>query len=77
MRKSLQRLTRLKLKTVNLISFEKHLNNICGKTKTKLCVLSQLASFIEYQRKKGPINACSEAQLFEKTPLQYTWYNKG
>ena len=32
------------------LSFEKHLNNICGKTKVKLCVL---ASFIVYQPEKN------------------------
>ena len=44
----------------------KHLYNIRDTTKAELCVLSQLASFAEYQSQNAPVNACSKAHLFEK-----------
>lgn len=55
-KKAIANFTQLKSKTANAtidnqLSFEKHINNICGKINTKICALSQIAPFIDSKQK--------------------------
>ena len=45
------------------LSFEKHINNICGKAKAKLSALSRVAHFMNFNKRKklmnGPVQLLS------------------
>ena len=46
-----QRQKLLRVTIDNQLSSEKHINNICGKIKAKICALSQIAPFIDFKQK--------------------------
>ena len=52
----------------SLLSFEKHINNMCGKAKAKLSTLSRVAHFMNFNKRKKLMNAFFKAQ-FNYCPL--------
>ena len=45
------------------VSFEKHINKICGKAKAKLSALTRVTAFMNFTQKKMLMNTSSKAQL--------------
>ena len=58
---SSQRQKLLRITIDNQLSFEKHINNICGKIKANICALSQIAPFKDIKKKTSLRNAFSKS----------------
>ena len=57
------------------LSFEKHINNICGKPKAKLSTLSRVAHFMNFNNRKKLMNAFFKAQ-FNYCPLVWMLHSR-
>ena len=57
------------------LSFEKHINNICGKAKAKLSALSRVAHFMNFNKRKKLMNAFFKAQ-FNYCPLVWMLHSR-
>ena len=57
------------------LSFEKHINNICGKAKAKLSALSRVVHFINFNKRKKLMNAFFKAQ-FNYCPLIWMLHSR-
>ena len=57
------------------LNFEKHINNLCGKAKSKLSALSRVAPYMNFEKKKTLMNAFFMAQ-FNYSPLVWMLHSR-